>query len=291
MIEYPDDGAILDQVREHDIPADVLIRDLVRLVEVLHLDAQGFFSEDSVLAGSMGLRCFRSPRFTVIDADFSTSQEAAPRIDELQKLLTYSDDDLEIDAAKLTPHDQGGTAWESEPITYEPAFTDLVQDGSKKNFKADFSMRGLVRRGIEKKLYIPYKLGIWTEAPTVFIMDPHETVAEKILGWCINGRVKHYADLAFIELSAASPGEGTIELDDAVLRETLGDKIDIMHDIQPTKYAGVTVESLRVALEREPTFDQKQWGQILYTKGARVLFDEKRVIETVRTRLAPRLKP
>ncbi len=63
MIEYPEDGATEKEAEKNGIPDFVLIRDLVRIVEVLNLDAQDFFSSKSVLSGSMALRCFGSPRF------------------------------------------------------------------------------------------------------------------------------------------------------------------------------------------------------------------------------------
>ncbi len=72
MIDYPDDDELRAQSREHDLALPVLVRDIVRVVEVLNLGAKRFFKKDSVLAGSMALRCFGSPRFTVYDADFST---------------------------------------------------------------------------------------------------------------------------------------------------------------------------------------------------------------------------
>lgn len=143
MIDYPDDRRIAAEANRHDIPEPVLVRDLMRVVEVLNLKAKEFFSERSVLAGSMALRCFGSPRFTVYDADFSTSSQTVNPPAMMKDKLAYRDDDLEITPAPLVPHDDGGTAWD--------------------------------------------------EDPAVYIMDPHETLAEKILGWCAHRQVKHYA--------------------------------------------------------------------------------------------------
>jgi hypothetical protein len=57
MIDYPEDQQLREQAKQHDLQAPVLIRDIVRVVEVLNLRAQRFFNKDSVLSGSMALRC------------------------------------------------------------------------------------------------------------------------------------------------------------------------------------------------------------------------------------------
>jgi hypothetical protein len=120
VIRYPDDQATEAEAIRHGIPDFVLIRDLVRIVEVLNLAKQDFFGTESVLAGSMALRCFNTPRFTVYDADFATTVEAKRSRGEMRDMLRYLDEDLEIAPAELTPHDTGGTAWKAEPITYLP---------------------------------------------------------------------------------------------------------------------------------------------------------------------------
>jgi hypothetical protein len=55
MIDYPQDDRLREQVKQHDLQAPVLIRDVVRVVEVLNLRAQRFFNKRSVLSGSMAL--------------------------------------------------------------------------------------------------------------------------------------------------------------------------------------------------------------------------------------------
>jgi len=67
----PDDRSIAGEAKRYDIPSRSRAR-LVRIVEVLNLKSKDFFSARSVLAA----RCtalLRQPRFTVYDADFSTS--------------------------------------------------------------------------------------------------------------------------------------------------------------------------------------------------------------------------
>jgi hypothetical protein len=105
VIDYPDDRSIAAEADRHNIPEPVLVRDLVRVVEVLNLKAKDFFSERSVLAGSMALRCFDSPRFTVYDADFSTSSQTISPATAMKDKLAYRDDDLAYIALVSRPGD------------------------------------------------------------------------------------------------------------------------------------------------------------------------------------------
>jgi hypothetical protein len=91
-----------------------LVRDIVRVVEVLNLDAKRFFQKDSVLAGSMALRCFGCPRFTVYDADFSTSAQAVDPPESVSELLRYSDENLDILPPAAVPSDRRGTLRQSD---------------------------------------------------------------------------------------------------------------------------------------------------------------------------------
>jgi len=291
LINYPDDEETRAQAKEHGIPEPVLVRDLVRIVEVLNLEQQGFFSRDSVLSGSMALRCFNSPRFTVYDADFSTTEEARRERNEMQDLLRYEDDDLEITPSLPVPHDLAGTAWKSEPIRYDPIFTNLAPDSSDRQFKADISYRGLVCRGIERELLIPYQLEIWPDPPVIWIMDPHEIVAEKALGWCANRLVKHYADLAFIAIVAQPGPSQLISLDTNRLREALAAKLDQMKKIQPDHYAAYpSIEGIVGDLARSPSLSQTQWADIIYLRSRRDRFTPELVTGAVRELLVPMLR-
>jgi hypothetical protein len=289
VIRYPDDQATEAEAIRHEIPDFVLIRDLVRIVEVLNLAKQDFFGTESVLAGSMALRCFNTPRFTVYDADFATTIEAKRSRGEMRDMLRYLDDDLEIAPAELTPHDTGGTAWKAEPITYLPAFTDLAPEDSRA-FKADISNRGLVLPGQEHQLHLPYDLGIWDEPPVVWIMDPHEIAAEKILGWVVNRATKHYADLAFIALAARPEAGPLIRLERKVLRETLAAKLDSMKLIQPDKYASLaSLEDVVRGLQADPDFSADEWEKLVYLRSHRDRFNQATLKAAVQTLLIPML--
>ena len=290
MIEYPDDGAAEKEAAKHGIPEPVLIRDLVRIVEVMNLAKQDFFGTKSVLSGSMALRCFHSPRFTVYDADFATAVEAQRRRTEMRDMLRYADDDLEITPADLTPHDAKGTGWKSEPISYVPAFTALAPEDTR-TFKADISSRGLVLPGREQELLVPYDLGIWAEAPVVYIMDPHEIAAEKILGWIRHREIKHYADLAFIVLAAQTQAGPLLGLDRDILRETLDAKLTIMRGIQPENYAPWTsVDDVVKSLEADPVFSEQEWAKIVYLRARRDRFNPVMLKQAVQRLLVPLLK-
>jgi hypothetical protein len=292
MINYPVDRAISEQTQIHGLSEPVVVRDLVRVVEVLNLKQQGFFNKDSVLAGSMALRCFGSPRFTVYDADFSTSSETVDPRTEIEEMLRYRDDELEIVPAALVPHDERGTAWKSAPIAYVPVFTGLVPNDGDRNFKADISFRGLVLEGVEVPLTVPYDLDIWKDEPIVFVMDPHEILAEKVLGWCVHRQVKHYADLGFIALvSQPKAAHRLIELDYATARETLAAKLEAMRTIQPEIYASFqSVDGLIGDLAKPPRFDAKEWVKLMYLRAHRDRFKQDLVARAVREILVPGLR-
>jgi hypothetical protein len=126
MIEYPGDEALRAQSREHGLALPVLVRDIVRVVEVLNLGAKRFFRKDSVLAGSMALRCFGSPRFTVYDADFSTSAQAVDPPESVSELLRYSDENLDIVPAAAVAADRRRSLMKVEPIRFDPVFTGVA---------------------------------------------------------------------------------------------------------------------------------------------------------------------
>jgi hypothetical protein len=289
VIGYPDDQVTEAEAIRHGIPDFVLIRDLVRIVEVLNLAKQDFFGTQSVLAGSMALRCFNTPRFTVYDADFATTVAAKRSRQEMRDMLRYADDDLEIAPAELTPHDAGGTAWKAEPITYLPAFTDLAPEDTRA-FKADISNRGLVLPGQEQQLRLPYDLGIWDEPPVVWIMDPHEIVAEKVLGWVVNRAAKHYADLAFLALAAQPEAGPLLHLDGTTLRETLAAKLETMRKIQPDRYATLgSIEDVARALQMDPNFSADEWEKLVYLRARRDRFSQATLQRAVQTLLVPML--
>jgi hypothetical protein len=268
-IVYPSDDQLSDAADATGVPIDVLIRDTVRLVEIHNLRAQGFFARDSVLAGSMALRGFGSPRFTITDADFSTSTEKATPDSSLADLFRYQDDLLDIIPEGAHPNDARSTLVKVQPIRYDPAFSLVPLTPEQLRFHADVSFRGLVKPGVEIPLVHEHLPGLWLgeEALTVWVMDPAETMAEKILGWCAHGSVKHYVDVAWIATASDMP-EFTFTINYRELRNTLGDKLDVMREIQPGIYAHLpSVDAVVGELGKPPILDQSQWGRLAFLKG------------------------
>jgi hypothetical protein len=290
MIDYPEDQQLREQASRHDLQAPVLIRDIVRVVEVLNLRAEGFFNKRSVLSGSMALRCFGSPRFTVYDADFSTSAATVDPPASMTELLRYSDENLDIIPATATPVDRRETLIQIEPIRFDAAFTSIALAEEDQQFKADVSFRGLLLDGREVPFDTPYSLGLWSEAPTVWVMDPVEVLAEKILGWCVHGLVKHYADAAWITIAAQAPGSPLV-FTYPQLRDILHDKLEIMRDLQPDIYrAFPSVDAVVGKLAQPPQFDQAQWQKLVYLQAHRAAYSQEDLRRTVQETLAAGLR-
>lgn len=271
MIEYPDDNAVRAAGRETGIPGLVIVRDLVRVVEVLNLKRHGFFGPRSVLSGSMALRCFGSPRFTVYDADFSTRREDGERdqAQRLRRLFAYQDDDLTITPESVTSTDAGETLYRAQPVRFDAAFSSIVDaDSDDSTFKADISFRRLELDGVQTPLAVPYLPGIWDAPPEVWVMNPNETVAEKILGWAAHGLLKHYADVGFAARKMTGK-DVPVPIVWATVFEVLAAKRDAMAKLQPTVYADLpTVDRVINVLGQPPNFAAGQWNALQYVKPA-----------------------
>jgi hypothetical protein len=281
-IVYPSDDQLSDAAVDTSIPIDVLIRDTVRLVEIRNLLTRDFFASDSVLAGSMALRGFGSPRFTIADVDFSTSTEKATPDSSLVDLFRYQDDLLDIIPEGAHPNDERSTLMKVQPIRFDPAFSVVPLTPDQLRFHADVSFRGLVRPGVEIPLVHEHLPGLRLggEVLIVWVMDPAETMAEKILGWCAHGSVKHYVDVAWIATASDMP-EFSFSINYHELRDTLGDKLDAMRDIQAGIYASLpSVDAVVGVLGKPPALDQSQWGRLAFLKGREP--SQKAVIEAVK---------
>ena len=290
MIDYPEDQQLREQASRHDLQAPVLIRDIVRVVEVLNLRAQRFFNKRSVLSGSMALRCFGSPRFTVYDADFSTSAETVDPPASMTDMLRYSDEDLDIIPAAAIAADQRETLIQIEPIRFDAAFTSIALADQDQQFKADVSFRGLLLDGREVPFETPYSLELWSEAPTVWVMDPVEVLAEKILGWCVHGLVKHYVDAAWIT-TAAQATNSSLAFAYPHLRDVLHDKLELMRDLQPGIYRVFpSVDAVVGKLAQPPQFDQVQWQKLVYLQAHRAAYSQEDLRRIVRETLAAGLR-
>jgi hypothetical protein len=290
MIDYPDDERLREQASLHDLQAPVLIRDVVRVVELLNLRAKQFFNKRSVLSGSMALRCFGSPRFTVYDADFSTSTATVDPPGSMRELLRYSDENLDIIPAAARAADRRETLVQIEPIRFDAVFTNIVLAEEDQQFKADISFRGLLLDGREAPIATPYSLGLWDEPPSVWVMDPVETLAEKILGWCVHGLVKHYADAAWITIAAQATGS-PLAFSYPQLREVLHDKLELMRALQPDKYSPFPgLEAVVGKLAQPPDFDRVQWQKLVYLHAHRAAYTQADLKHIVQHTLAQQLR-
>jgi len=290
MINYPEDERLREQAGLHDLQAPVLIRDIVRVVELLNLRAKQFFNKRSVLSGSMALRCFGSPRFTVYDADFSTSAATVDPPASMTELLRYSDENLDIIPATARAADRRETLVQVEPIRFDAVFTNIVLADQDQQFKADISFRGLLLDGREVPIATPYSLGLWKEPPSVWVMDPVEALAEKILGWCVHGLVKHYADAAWITIAAQAPGS-PLAFDYPQLLEVLHDKLELMRALQPNTYGPFpSVEAVIGKLAQPPDFDRVQWQKLVYLQANRAAYSQADLRRIVQQTLAPGIR-
>jgi hypothetical protein len=290
MIDYPEDQQLREQADRHDLQPPVLIRDIVRVVEVLNLRAERFFNKRSVLSGSMALRCFGSPRFTVYDADFSTSAATVDPPASITDMLRYSDENLDIIPAAARPVDRRETLVQIEPIRFDAAFTSIALAEEDQQFKADVSFRGLLLDGKEVAFDTPYSLDLWSEPPTVWVMNPVEVLAEKILGWCVHGLVKHYADAAWITIAAQTPGS-PLAFAYPQLRDILHDKLEVMRELQPDIYrAFPSVDAVVGKLAQAPQFDQVQWQKLVYLQAHRAAYSQEDLRRIVQETLAPGLR-
>jgi hypothetical protein len=123
-------------------------------------------------------------------------------------------------------------------------------------------------------------------------MDPHETVAEKILGWCAHRRVKHYADLAYIAIvSQPKAPHRAIELDYGRTREVTAAKLETMRKLQPDNYSAFrNVDALIGDLAKPPMLDKQQWARIMYVRAQRDRFSPETITPAVREILADGLR-
>jgi hypothetical protein len=121
-------------------------------------------------------------------------------------------------------------------------------------------------------------------------MDPVEVLAEKILGWCVHGLVKHYADAAWIIIAAQNPGS-PLAFAYPQLRDILHDKLELMRDLQPDTYrAFPSVDAVVGKLAQPPQFDQVQWQKLVYLQAHRAAYSQEDLRHIVQETLAPGLR-
>jgi len=222
MLQFPTDKEILDFAGSQSIgDADVVLRDLARIATIFHLQDEGFFDRDTVLAGGMALRCYGGHRFTVTDVDTSTSAKVA--LKTLDQHLNWEiDGELVVSTKGVGWYEKGVDLEKAKPIIFDPLFSDIALTESQARFELTVNMRGLDLDPLERTFRhdFPWRLGI--EQRTLPLMDPREMLAEKILGYCVNVLGKHYADVAFL----AARFRETMPAHKAQLRNLLETKLE-----------------------------------------------------------------
>lgn len=242
---WPTADDIATYSAELNMPIDVVIRDIARIVTVAQMAAAGELSNDLVVCGGFGMRLRGSPRFTVYDADTS-SRTVAPAAMVLSKAVTYDDPALEI-----APGDHHGFHYGSDLITAKPVnYTAYFAQAGAAPPTGDFSLtvaaRGLLLPADMVPLRHPYP-ALVIAPMDIPVMNLTEQLAEKILGWCAHGLLKHYLDLAWAVLNLRG------EIRAEKFGDILDQKLAAARSRFPEIYAGFPDRgSLRAPLE-QPT--------------------------------------
>jgi hypothetical protein len=175
----------------------MVLRDLARIATIFHLQDEGFFDGQTVLARGMALRCYGGRRFTVTDVDTSTNGKLVlPTLDK--KLNWELPDELVVSTKGVGWYEKGVDLEKAKPILFEPLFSDIQLTENQARFELTVNMRGLDLDAVEGAFrhHYPWRLGV--EGRQLPLMDPREMLAEKVLGYCVNVLGKHYADVAFL---------------------------------------------------------------------------------------------
>jgi hypothetical protein len=94
-------------------------------------------------------------------------------------------------------------------------------------------------------------------------------------------------DVAWI-VTASDMTDFSLSINYPELRNTLGDKLDVMREIQPSIYASLpSVDAVVGELGKPPSLDQSQWGRLAFLKGREP--SQTAVIEAVK-QVAGRLR-
>ena len=285
-LNYPSDLKIRQFGEQYGLPVDAVIRDLARIVEVLHLVEEGFLGHRVILTGGMALRCYESKRYTMRDTDTSAFQ----RIDdeELETVIPYEDEQISI-----RPEDRGqweiaGALRTVQPIRFEPRFTNIQLARNQREFSLNVSWRGVELDPVLKPFLHQYPWVLGIEDRLVPVMDIREILAEKTLGFCVNSLAKHYSDLAFI---------GNVCFDDVaddheLLRKLTAKKLEVNLRFirQRCETVGVTeYHHLRVRLEQPEEMGVDQNWNVRYATIGRTAYTFDTAREIVRSRIVPLL--
>lgn len=183
----------LVDTRKKQLTITAVVQDIARWACIVNLVDQGYLDgEVRVLGGGMAMRCYKSGRASVYDAD--TSSRLAVDRQELADAIAYEDDDIFME---VEGWEEGKNLDEAKPIRFRADFTQLAL--ADNTFSLSQAQRGMLRPAVWLPINHGYPFEILAEpGQTIPVMDRMEILAEKLCGWMMFGLAKHYADIAYI---------------------------------------------------------------------------------------------
>jgi hypothetical protein len=183
----------LVQERGEQLTVTAVVRDIARWACIVNLVNRGYLDgKMRLLGGGMAMRCYKSNRASVYDAD--TSSRLAADREELADVIAYEDDDIFI---KVRAWQRGKNIEKAEPIEFRADFTALALDDT--TFSLSESSRGIKRKANWLPIQHGYPFEILANpGQEIPVMDRMEILAEKLCGWMMFGLAKHYSDIAYI---------------------------------------------------------------------------------------------
>jgi hypothetical protein len=162
---------------------------------------------------------------------------------DLQAALDIEVEDLTIEAADPAYWQRKNRLTTAQPVEFSEEFSNFRSDRRQRTFKVTVSRRGLIEPASWRPIVHDYPdMGI--EDVVVPVMDINEQLAEKILGWSVNGLAKHYLDCAWIS------GQMRAELSRETVIRCLTKKLADAKQREPSNYAAfANVDDLRKPLE------------------------------------------
>jgi hypothetical protein len=201
-LDYPSDEFIVAFANRHRFaPVDVL-RDIARLVAIHQMTVESkFLNDNCVLCGGVAMRFYGSHRFTITDTDASYRLDDWDELN-LEAALEIEVEDLEIEAGDPAYWGRRTQLTTAQPVHFTEQFSNFRTDPQQRKFKVTVSRRGLIKDAVWTPIVHDYPpMGI--EDLKVPVMDMNEQLAEKMLGWAVNGLAKHYLDCAWIVTNQA----------------------------------------------------------------------------------------
>ena len=217
--------------QELRVPSEAIIRDIARLVTIAEMVHRGDLNEDWVLTGGMAMRLRGSPRFTMSDTDTSLRMGSLDR-DRIAEPLTVDQDELVVTPADATGWKPGKKLVTARPVNYQAFFAAVGGEVIEDQFTFTVSWRGLEEPAQTLALIHPYPELKMPET-LVPVMDLTEQVAEKLVGWCAHGLIKHYVDVAWAFYRLAD------QIDNAKLGRLVERKLVIGRELFPDAYTNL----------------------------------------------------